>query len=82
MLCWLQVLAISRYDGRGAMSLQDSVKRQHILPFFPNFVLLATRLENLLGATQGHSPGDARSLPPSLPCALRPPCPALISVCF
>ncbi|CAL8460642.1 g172 [Coccomyxa elongata] len=49
------VLAISRYDGRGAMSLQDSVKSQHILPFFPNFVLLANRLESLLAGTQGHS---------------------------
>ena len=52
------MLAISRYDGRGAMSLQDSVKSQHILPFFPNFVLLATRLESLLAGTQGHSSGD------------------------
>ena len=73
MLCWqwlgsqwgefevvgcAQVLAISRYDGRGAMSLQDSVKSQHILPFFPNFVVLASRLENLLAGTQGHSPGE------------------------
>ena len=57
-----QVLAISRYDGRGAMSLQDSVKSQHILPFFPNFVLLATRLEGLLAGTQGHSSGDAACL--------------------
>ncbi|EIE25400.1 hypothetical protein COCSUDRAFT_46702 [Coccomyxa subellipsoidea C-169] len=50
------VLAITRYDGRNAMSMQDTVKSQHILPFFPNFVLLATRLDNLLAGTQGHSP--------------------------
>jgi len=58
-----QVLAISRYDGRGTMSIQqDSVKSQHILPFFPNFILLATRLENLLVGMQGEPPGTAASL--------------------
>jgi hypothetical protein len=52
-----QVLAITRYDGRGAIQLQDSVKAQHILPFFTNFVLLASRLEGLLVGTEPDASG-------------------------
>ena len=56
----MQVLAISRYDGRGAITLQDSVKSQHILPFFPNFVAWARRLEELLVGTDAEAEGAAR----------------------
>jgi hypothetical protein len=66
------VLAITRYDGRGAISLADSVKGQHILPFFSNFVALAARLESLLG-TPTPAPGAPTS--PAAACAL----PALLS---
>ena len=55
----MQVLAISRYDGRGTISLQDSVKSQHILPFFPNFVAWARRLETLLVGTDAEAEGMA-----------------------
>ena len=59
-----QVLAISRYDGRGAITLQDSVKSQHILPFFPNFVAWARRLEELLVGTDAEAEGaHARPVP-------------------
>ena len=51
------MLAISRYDGRGTISLQDSVKSQHILPFFPNFVAWACRLEELLVGTEAEAEG-------------------------
>ncbi|CAL5219240.1 g1034 [Coccomyxa viridis] len=51
------VLAVSRYDGRGTISLQDSVKSQHILPFFPNFVAWARRLETLLVGTDAEAEG-------------------------
>jgi hypothetical protein len=38
--------------------MQDSVKAQHILPFFPNFILLAQRLEDhLLAGTEADSSG-------------------------
>ena len=57
------MLAISRYDGRGAITLQDSVKSQHILPFFPNFVAWARRLEELLVGTDAEAEGAAQ-----LPC--------------
>ena len=55
----VQVLAISKYDGRGTISLQDSVKSQHILPFFPNFVAWARRLETLLVGTDAEAEGMA-----------------------
>ena len=55
----MQVLAISRYDGRGTISLQDSVKSQHILPFFSNFVAWARRLETLLVGTDAEAEGVA-----------------------
>ncbi len=54
----VQVLAISRYDGRGTISLQDSVKSQHILPFFPNFVAWARHLEELLVGTEAEATGE------------------------
>ena len=60
MWCVGQVLAISRYDGRGAITLQDSVKSQHILPFFPNFVAWARRLEELLVGTDAEAEGAAQ----------------------
>ena len=53
----VQVLAISKYDGRGTISLQDSVKSQHILQFFPNFVAWARRLETLLVGTDAEAEG-------------------------
>lgn len=69
-----QVLAISRYDGRGTMSIQqDSVKSQHILPFFPNFILLATRLENLLVGMQGEPSGNFASSAYARPVPLSTP---------
>ena len=58
----VQVLAISRYDGRGTISLQDSVKSQHILPFFPNFVAWARRLETLLVGTDAEAEITAGTL--------------------
>ncbi len=58
----VQVLAISRYDGRGTISLQDSVKSQHILPFFPNFVAWASRLEELLVGTEAEATGEALNI--------------------
>ena len=61
------MLAISRYDKRGAISLQDSVKGQHILPFFPNFVALASRAEELLGTTAGAAAASSPSGRPSVP---------------
>ncbi len=64
----MQVLAISRYDGRGAITLQDSVKSQHILPFFPNFVAWARRLEELLVGTDAEAE-CAAWLPACLPWA-------------
>ena len=57
----MQVLAVSRYDGRGTISLQDSVKSQHILPFFPNFVAWARRLETLLVGTDAEAEGTQAS---------------------
>ena len=65
-----QVLAISRYDGRGAITLQDSVKSQHILPFFPNFVVWARRLEELLIGTDAEAEGGPRL--PACPAACMP----------
>ena len=53
----VQVLAISKYDGRGTISLQDSVKSQHILPFFPNFISWSRRLEDLLVGTDAEAEG-------------------------
>ncbi len=53
----VQVLAISKYDGRGTISLQDSVKSQHILPFFPNFMSWSRRLEDLLVGTDAEAEG-------------------------
>ena len=58
-----QVLAITRYDGRSAISLAESVKAQHILPFIPNFVALAARLESLLGAPAGARTALESALP-------------------
>lgn len=37
--------------------MQDSVKTQHILPFFLNFASIARRLEELLTGTEGDSSG-------------------------
>ena len=62
----VQVLAISRYDGRGTISLQDSVKSQHILPFFPNFVAWARRLEELLVGTEAEATGETLNIPAAL----------------
>ena len=53
----MQVLAVSKYDGRGTISLQDSVKSQHILPFFPNFISWSRRLEDLLVGTDAEAEG-------------------------
>ncbi|KAK9813236.1 hypothetical protein WJX72_011232 [[Myrmecia] bisecta] len=51
------VLAITRYDGKGTISVSDSVKGQHVLPFLPNFVLITQRLEDLISnlASTPHS---------------------------
>ena len=44
--------AVARYDGRSAMGLSETVKAQHRLPFFANFVHLAARIEELLGGLE------------------------------
>ena len=46
----LQVSAIGKFEGKGAIGLpgSDSVKGQHLLPFLPAFTAFVTRLQELL----------------------------------
>jgi hypothetical protein len=50
----VQVGKVAAYEARSAL-LGESVKGQHVLPFFRNFVAMAARLEDLVAASLGAS---------------------------
>ncbi|KAK9820749.1 hypothetical protein WJX74_010160 [Apatococcus lobatus] len=42
------VASLARYGAKGTISLQDSVKALHVLPFIPNFAALAAQIQAML----------------------------------
>ena len=64
LLLLVQVASLSRYGAKGSISLQDSVKALHVLPFIPNFAALAAQIQAMLS----EEPAAAHLPTPSEPC--------------
>ena len=63
LLLLVQVASLARYGAKGSISLQDSVKALHVLPFIPNFSALAAQIQAMLS----EEPAAAHLPTPSKP---------------